>query len=388
MGCGIRKYLDQVLGTLKANWYEIPPELEDEFKRDLLQTNLYRIKIIAGILLIASIPLIYLDFLNYEDGLWIIVPGYRFLFYAHVLLVCVLLIPLMITRLINLLSEYRASQLQRVFIFCFFLFILLAVTLISIVDQTIHGEITAYIMGTLGLAVIVYLNPVTSLFAYLISFALFLYGISHTQMNFNILRGHYINSSLSVLISWTFSVTLFKSRLSDFINRKRLEYLADFDYLTGCLNRRAFINRLKQEIERARREYTTISILLIDIDFFKQVNDRYGHLAGDFVLKQLLISLNNSCRNYDIMGRFGGEEFIICLPDTDLNAATEIAERLRHNIEKNKMMFDSNIINVTVSLGVAALEPTSKENIDKFISRADTAMYQAKTKRNHVYVSY
>lgn len=387
MNSDVRRYLDKKISMLKDNWYNIPPEFQDEFDKDLLKTNLYRSKIVASILLPAAIPLLYIDYLNYQGGLWIINPGYHLLFYSHILLVLVMLIPLIIIPVIKPHSESRAFLWQRNCVVCFFVFILIATAIISMVDQKIHGEITAYILGVLGLAAIVYLKPATSLFAYVLSFWLFLTGVSQMQSNPQILGGHYINSSFLVTIGWIFSVTLFNARVSDFLNKKGLEFYANFDYLTGCLNRRAFINRLEQEIERAKREETTISILLVDIDCFKQVNDRFGHLAGDSVLKQLIDCFNNSCRNYDFIGRFGGEEFIICLPNTTISVASEVAERFRCIIEDTKVICDSNVISITVSLGVAALEPTYNESIDKFISRADNAMYRAKIKRNNVCLS-
>jgi diguanylate cyclase (GGDEF)-like protein len=375
------------MSMLKEYWCKIPPEFQDEFDNDLFKTNLYRSKIIASSLLITSIPLLYIDYLNHQGGLWIITTGYRLLFYTHLLLVLVALIPLIIIPVIKPHSVHRAFNWQKIWVVCFYVLILIVGAVTSMADQKIHGAITAYIISALGFAAIAYFKPITSLVAYLLSLCLFIVGISQMQLNPEVLKGHYINGSFLIMIAWIFSVTLFNTRLNDFFNKKRLEIYANFDYLTGCLNRRAFINRLEQEIERAKREQTIISIVLVDIDLFKQVNDRFGHLAGDFVLKQLIDCFNNSCRNYDFIGRFGGEEFIICLPNTTLGVAAEVAERLRCIVEETKIIYDSNIINTTVSLGVAALEPTYKENIDKFISRADSAMYRAKIKRNNVCLS-
>ncbi len=380
----IRRYIDQIISMLKDNWHKIPPEFQDEFDKDLLKVNIFRSKIVAIVLLLAAIPLLYIDYLNYQAGLWISIPGYRLLFDSHVLLVSVMLIPLIVIPVIRPHSEHIAFIWQRTCVFSFFILILITTATISMADQKIHGEITAYIMGILGISAIVYLKPLTSLLTFLLSFCIFLAGVSQMQSSPQILSGHYINSSFLVTIGWIFSVTLFNTRVSDFLNKKRLELYANFDYLTGCYNKRAFMNRLEQEIERAKREQTTVSILFVDIDLFKQINDRFGHLAGDVVLKQVINCFNNSCRNYDFIGRFGGEEFIICLPNTDLRVASEAAERFRSIVEDTEIICDSNTISITVSLGVAALEPTQNENMDNFISRADNAMYRAKAKRNNV----
>ena len=383
----IRRYIDQIFSMLKDNWHKIPPEFQDEFDKDLLRINIFRSKIVAIVLLIAAFPLLYMDYFNYLGGMWLNVIGYGLLFYSHVLFMLVMFIPLIIVTIIKPNSEYKSFLWQRACVICFLIFILIDTAIISIADQKTSAEITAYIMGVLGVSAIVYLKPVTSLIIYLLSFVVFLAGVSQMQSNPEILTGHYINSSFLVTIGWIFSVTLFNTRVSDFLNKKRLELYANFDYLTGCYNKRAFMNRLEQEIERARREQTTVSILFVDIDLFKQINDRFGHLAGDIVLKQVIKCFNNSCRNYDFIGRFGGEEFIICLPNTDLRVASEAAERFRSIVEDTEIICDSNTINITISLGVAALEPTQNENMDKFISRADNAMYQAKVKRNNVCLS-
>jgi len=383
----IRRYFQPIISMLKDNWHKIPREFQAEFDKDLLKTNLYRSKIVAIVLLIATFPLLYIDYFNYLGGMWLNVVGYCLLFYCHVLLILVMLIPLIIASIIKPDNEYRSFLWQRACVICFLIFILIDTAIISIADQKTSGEITAYIIGVLGVGAIVYLKPVTSLFIYLLSFVIFLTGVSQMQSNPEVLISHYINSSFLVTIGWIFSITLFNTRVSDFLNKKKLEAYANFDYLTGCLNRRAFLKRLEQETDRAKREQTTISILLVDIDFFKQVNDRFGHLAGDSVLKQLINCFNNSCRTYDFIGRFGGEEFIICLPHTTLTVASEVAERFRGIIEDTKINYGSKTISITISLGVAALEPTYDENIDKFISRADNAMYQAKIKRNNVCLS-
>ncbi len=380
----IRRYIDQIISMLKDNWHKIPPEFQDEFDKDLLKVNIFRSKIMAIVLLIAAFPLLYMDYFNYLRGMWLNVVGYCLLFYSHVLFMLVMLIPLIIVPIIKPNSEYKSFLWQRACVICFLIFILIDTAIISIADQKTSAEITAYIMGVLGVSAIVYLKPVTSLIIYLLSFVIFLAGVSQMQSNPEILTGHYINSSFLVTIGWIFSVTLFNTRVSDFLNKKRLELYANFDYLTGCYNKRAFMNRLEQEIERAKREQTTVSILFVDIDLFKQINDRFGHLAGDVVLKQVINCFNNSCRNYDFIGRFGGEEFIICLPNTDLRVASEAAERFRSIVEDTEIICDSNTISITVSLGVAALEPTQNENMDNFISRADNAMYRAKAKRNNV----
>ena len=166
------------------------------------------------------------------------------------------------------------------------------------------------------------------------------------------------------------------------------ERLATFDDLTGSLNRRAFINRLDEEVRRAKRQKKPIGLILLDIDFFKLVNDTYGHLSGDLVLKELCHCIIHTLRSYDFLGRYGGEEFVVCLPDTNLSETANIAERIRLEVELLEVIVNnSQKISVTASLEVAHLDYDSQEDIDSFISRADNAMYDAKTKKNSVSLS-
>jgi len=159
--------------------------------------------------------------------------------------------------------------------------------------------------------------------------------------------------------------------------------LANVDYLTGLLNRRAFMERLKQESERARREESLMGLLIIDIDFFKEINDTYGHLTGDLVLQKFGSALVLNSRSYDVIGRYGGDEFIVCLPNTSLDESVRIAERMRSYIEEMEIIYDcSQLIKLTASFGVANY--SFEEDVDSLIFRADCAMYKAKCLRNSV----
>ena len=170
--------------------------------------------------------------------------------------------------------------------------------------------------------------------------------------------------------------------------QERLKSLARIDYLTDCLNRRAFIEKFSEEMARSKRERNPISVILIDLDFFKKINDTHGHLAGDYVLQQFSVLLSENCRPYDFIGRYGGEEFIIGLPNTDSHEALSIAERIRGNIETSHLTYnDCPLINVTASFGIATLDYDRIEDIDSIISRADKALYQAKIRRNAVCIA-
>lgn len=158
--------------------------------------------------------------------------------------------------------------------------------------------------------------------------------------------------------------------------KNQMEELASTDSLTGLLNRRAFFKKVDEEIERCARSKSTFSILMIDIDHFKIFNDTYGHQTGDCVLVQTTKMISKSSRKMDIIGRYGGEEFILVLPETELIGAANFAERLRADIEKKKCSCVAHHCNVTVSIGVAQWD--NQEDISLTIQKADKNLYIAK----------
>lgn len=156
------------------------------------------------------------------------------------------------------------------------------------------------------------------------------------------------------------------------------------DYLTGLANRRAFFEAAELEIERRKRSSRPISMIMIDADHFKTVNDRFGHPAGDAVLRHLAAALGATFRDVDVVARVGGEEFAILLPSTDLADAVAVANRLRTLVETAVVVVDGESIRYTVSAGVAAMDD-SLIGLDGLMKRADQALYAAKARgRNRV----
>lgn len=158
-----------------------------------------------------------------------------------------------------------------------------------------------------------------------------------------------------------------------------LEQEAQTDSKTGLLNMRYFNKRFEEEFARARRFNRPLALMMSDLDFLRSINNTYGHLAGDAVIGGIGQIINTSLRGYDIAGRFGGEEFVIVLPETDLDGATDVAERLRSAVEATSFQVSNTQTRVraTISIGVAFLD-SSMDVPDDLIRRADEAAYQAK----------
>ncbi len=163
--------------------------------------------------------------------------------------------------------------------------------------------------------------------------------------------------------------------------------LAVTDPLTGSFNRRTFLQLGEKEIARTRRAKGAMSLLMLDLDHFKRVNDQYGHQAGDEALKAVVNSLQDSLRREDLLVRYGGEEFCVLLPDVPLDQAALLAERARAAVERTGFTFRGRVIPLTISIGVALLARDSTEDIERLVSRADEALYSAKVSgRNRVVV--
>jgi len=163
-----------------------------------------------------------------------------------------------------------------------------------------------------------------------------------------------------------------------------VERLSFTDDLTGVFSRRHFFALAEQEFQRSNRHGHDFAIVMLDIDHFKNVNDKYGHLVGDQVLKALARDLGKSLRGMDIISRYGGEEFIVLLPDTDKTTAIGVAERLREYVAEHVHESDQGDFTITISLGVVSFSKKNK-NIEELLSLADKALYEAKVAgRNRV----
>ncbi len=222
-------------------------------------------------------------------------------------------------------------------------------------------------------------------------------------------RGEILNRKKNGDIFWEFAsisaitdplgrITHFVSVTEDISVRKaveekirilniELEKLAMTDFLTGLFNRRFFIQRSTDEVKRAKRNAEPLALLMLDFDEFKKVNDTYGHETGDLALQQVSSVMKASLREIDILGRMGGEEFAVFLPNTSLEEALLLAERVRQSLENISFEKTKGILKITASIGVAAFTDEMSD-IDDLIRNADKALYQAKANGRNSVVAY
>jgi len=167
--------------------------------------------------------------------------------------------------------------------------------------------------------------------------------------------------------------------------REAMRHSATHDSLTGLMNRKAVMDGLGKELARSKREGTSVAVALVDVDHFKVVNDELGHLFGDEALKQVAHRLRSGLRNYDSVGRYGGEEFLLVLPGCDLAAAVVRAEQIRAGISATAVKTAAAQRSVTVSVGVAVSKGAGEGDAERVLDASDVALYEAKKNgRNRV----
>lgn len=182
-------------------------------------------------------------------------------------------------------------------------------------------------------------------------------------------------------------VVLLSAHISMALENNRLYEISVMDGLTNVYNRRYLEQRLSEEVAYSKRYGKPLTVCLLDIDFFKRLNDSYGHQAGDHVLKRVSGLLGQALREYDVVARYGGEEFAIILPTTPKGKGASIAERLRTTVEETDFTFKDKDIRATISVGVSCF-PEDGDNAESLIATADKALYAAKARgRNQIHLA-
>lgn len=198
----------------------------------------------------------------------------------------------------------------------------------------------------------------------------------YSNLSFSILLAIVIPLIVTSLVSWPFVNLII--RIDELESEMRK--LATYDALTGLLTRRAFFNDASNFVNFAERKQMPLSLIILDFDNFKDINDSYGHPAGDKVLKHFGKSIKSIIRKSDLVGRIGGEEFSLLLPDTSEDTAIEFSERLHSIVRKSVINHSQSTIRYTISIGLISLIPGKKDSIESIIKNADKSLYLAKEK--------
>lgn len=199
-----------------------------------------------------------------------------------------------------------------------------------------------------------------------------------TFVNGTRVKTHVLQNGDQVHIS---SDTLFNfawGKEADLMFHDAMHKMANYDAVTGIHNKHVFERRLKEEFSYAKRNALPLSLLMIDIDFFKKVNDTHGHMAGDYVLQGVARRIRGTVRDEDILARYGGEEFVTILRGTDKAGALLMAERIRALVASEPFVFEKKSIPVTISIGVASLPSEAIGDVSQFIAHSDACLYRSK----------
>jgi diguanylate cyclase len=252
-------------------------------------------------------------------------------------------LPLMGLAVWRVSSRVRPDTGVRVVQFFAALGFLLFTAVLTVLDQPVTPNISPFILGCISVSLLFLLPPATALGALLVSYAVFFVGLGVTQPDPSLLLSNRVNGFGAAMLAMVLSLGMWNRNIkykllqreltarNETLERQQAElvWLATRDALTGLFNRGEFMRLAEKELLRTRRHGGNTSIFVIDLDFFKAVNDRHGHPAGDKVLRHVADQLREWTRSTDLVARIGGEEFVVLLPQTDIDAAMVLAQKLR-----------------------------------------------------------
>ena len=288
--------------------------------------------------------------------------------------------------------NHKTNQIMKVIQHTAIITTLLAGAVITCIDQLVTNSISPFIIVCSITGAIFLIRPIYAGITSVITYLIFYYALSLTQFDPGLLLSNRVNGLFAIGVGFCLSCILWRTNIVNlqqkhFIARQQkeleeknlqLEQLAFFDPLCGVFNRRYFEKHLKQEIARISRYGNESCVAILDIDDFKMINDRYGHPAGDYLLQRTAAIISNHTRNSDILARWGGDEFILLLPNTSLDAGKMVAEKIRNNIEVSNFVIDSYEIHTTVSFGITLIAASIINAFEQNYINADKALYCAK----------
>jgi diguanylate cyclase (GGDEF)-like protein len=270
---------------------------------------------------------------------------------------------------------------------------------ISVLEPAEASDITPFLVCSMVATMTICLSPILAAWLFLVAYAGLFYASGVGQSHADVLLSMRLAGAAACALTWVLALLLWRSFANAQLmqnqldkagaelrlKHRELERLTRLDGLTGLFNRKTFVELTNKELERAQRQGSATAIMLLDLDHFKRINDTLGHPAGDAVLKHIAVVASNAVRSTDLVGRLGGEEFIFLLPNTSMEAAQKIAEKLRTRIEKSSTPWEKIFIPVTASIGLSGTTALEKREFDALYVDADKALYIAKQRgRNRV----
>ncbi len=389
----------------------------DLLRRQIIKDNFSRGRMLASCIIIFDTLLIAADVI-----VWLVNPDQSFLFDVYLLMYALMvlgaLFVLLLTRKPVETSQMTQRWLRRheLITTVMVIFLMTWGSIISLLDQQLYGEVTVFMVNVVICSVVILLSWRRMLLSFALALAILIIGLAFAQPDSNVLLGHYINITIFVIVAWIASRLIYGFYRRDFasrialtqanqklndeilanqdINEKlthanfQLHQLSLIDELTGIANRRGLRNFISQVFERTDQPARQMSVIIFDIDLFKQYNDRYGHPSGDQVLVRIANVLSSAISSQlEIAARWGGEEFIFLSFDQQDLDVSQLAEKLRRQVESLGIPHAASDVadHVTISVGTSQMTVKAQTDISSVIEAADIAMYKAKEQgRNQV----
>lgn len=290
-------------------------------------------------------------------------------------------------------SRTRPDTGVRVLLFIAPLGFLVFAAVLAVLDQRVTPNISPYLLGCISVSLLFLLPPATAIGSMLLAYVLFFVGLGFTQPDETLLLTNRANGFGATLLALVLSLTMWNRNTQYNLLQRELTvrnaalekqqtdllWLATRDALTGLFNRGEFMRLAEQELLRTRRHGGNTGVIVVDLDHFKAVNDQHGHPAGDKVLAHVADTLRDGVRNTDIVARIGGEEFIVLLPQTDIDATMVLAQKLRLLLRRSSVQVNSDLqVSITASFGVACMPGGHNGSVAALYAAADNALYEAK----------
>ncbi len=347
-----------------------------EFEREIMRINYNRFVPIAIILYFVEWAIFYFSRFLFDVGQVVLI----FQIFSTILL------PFMIFAYKRFESQtiLKLKVISYLYLIGFFIFCAFLVYITREKVDLLH----VFLMSLLGAAALLYMHPKESLFIIPIPAILFILVLNFFQYNAGVIRVYAMNTLIFVSAISFLSVHVFILKIKDLYFQKEseaknklLEEKSKIDQMSGLYTHTEILDILSKEIERAKRYHSILAVVLIDIDDFKKLNDRHGHLYGDAVIIELSNIIKNSVRINDYAGRYGGDEFLLLMPSTDVAGAEDLYSRLSDALLKYGFEHNEK---VTISAGITTFD---HEDVDDLIRKADSRLYTAKRSKKATCIS-
>lgn len=364
---------------------------------DINVTNLERMKLILIIFIIVEILFILFNDIPYlinhsSNVIW----NDSKYFILHSLNVIVSFVGIILIKLLTKYSKNKFRLMNKLLIPTLTILILSSMAIISVLDQAKPGNVSSvFIANLIIFSSIIMLRAPLNLAVYSIPFLAYLSGLVIFQNDINLLVTNIINGLIFFLAIIIISTGIYNSNYEKIaqniilreINTK-LNYISSHDSLTKLLNRRSFSNHVSEKMRIVGKTKKIATLILIDVDHFKHVNDKFGHSVGDMVLKEVSNIIIKHIKTTDLATRWGGEEFLIFLFESSINEAYVLAENIRQEIQNKVIVTDKFQIQITASFGISLLKDNFSKSFDISFKSADVALYKAKNQgRNRIVIA-